>query len=463
MLLNIILFVCFIPIPFILYFVLRNEARPKKNIILGVTLPLEARQNSAVAAVVKKYITYQTAALIAVLLLASPMVFIKSTAVIMTWYFFWLIIVLILPNILFIQSNKALKALKQENGWFGESTGLVLVDVKLALTPQKALNIWLFIPPILLSLIPVVHAALMPRDSDEFGPLMLVYITFAVMTTGFYFLYRLIFHQRAEVVDENTPVNAALTQVRRYNWGKCWLFVTWLTGLYSLVIWLFGLNDIVMPIASVVYTIVLLAFFMNAEFKTRKVQQRLTAESGRSVYTDDDDHWLFGMLYNNPDNRHFVVNRRTGIGTTINVAMPAGKILIAFTVLLILALPFFGLQMMQTEAAPVSLEATNTEILGTHRRTAYEIPFANIQSAYLLSELPHGIRTNGVGMETLLKGRFNFDGIGPCRVCLNPQVPPFIVVTTDEDTYILGAADEETTLEVFEVLSERQIPVNASI
>ncbi len=460
MLLNIILFVCFIPIPFILYFVLRNEARPKKNIILGVTLPLEARQNSSVAAVIKKYITCQTAALIAVLLLASPMVFINSTAVMMTWYFCWLIIVLTLPNILFIQSNKALKALKRENGWFGESTGLVLVDVKLALTPQKALNIWLFIPPVLLSLIPISDAVLTRRGSDDFGPLILVYVTFAVMTTGFYFVYRLIFHQKAEVVDENTPVNAALTQVRRYNWGKCWLFVTWLTGLYSLVIWLFGLNGIVMPIASVVYTIVLLAFFMNAEFKTRNVQQRLTSESGRSVYTDDDDHWLFGMLYNNPNNRHFIVNRRTGIGTTINVAMPAGKILITFTFLLILALPILGLQMIQTEATPVTLKATDTEIISTHRRTTYEIPFADIQSAYLLSELPDGIRTNGVGMDTLLKGHFSFDGIGPCRVCLNPQVPPFLVVTTTAGTFILGASDEETTLEVFDVLSKRQIPVN---
>ncbi len=210
---------------------------------------------------------------------------------------------------------------------------------------------------------------------------MIVYLTFAVMTGGFYFLYRVVFHQKADVVDENTPVNAALTQVRRYNWGKCWLFVTWMSGLYSLVIWLFGKNGIVMPAASVAYTLALLVFLVNAELKTRKIQQRLTAESGRSVYTDDDDNWIFGMLYNNPKDRHLMVNRRTGIGTTINVARPAGKIIIVFTVLLILSLPFFGLQMIRMETTPVSLTVTDAEIVAAHA-----VPF--MQSLWTISNRP---------------------------------------------------------------------------
>jgi hypothetical protein len=81
----------------------------------------------------------------------------------------------------------------------------------------------------------------------------------------------------------------------------------------------------------------------------------------------------------------------------------------------------------------------------------------DIQSAYLLDALPGGIRTNGVGLATLLKGRFSFDGVGPCSVCLNPQVPPFIVITTAEDTYILGAADEAQTLEIHALLAGRHV------
>jgi uncharacterized membrane protein len=459
--LKIILSVCFIPIPVIIYLIVLNEAKPKKNIILGVTLPLAARGDPSVSAVVRKYVTLQSVALAVILLLASPLIFIQSHAVLMTWYFIWLIAALALPAALYIRGNGNLKALKMQNGWFGESTGLVLVDVGLALIPQKTLNIRLFIPPVVFSLAPVVHAVLTLRGSDEFWPLMLVYLTFAVMTVGFYFLYRIVFHQKADVV-ENTPVNAALTQVRRYNWGKCWLFVTWLTGLYSLAVWLSGRSGLVISAASVLYTIILLVFFMNAEFKTRKIQQRLTAESGRSVYADDDDHWMFGILYNNPKDRHFIVNRRTGIGATINVAMPAGKALIAFTLLLILSLPFIGLLMIRTETTPVTLAVTDAEIVASHGRPAYEIFLDDIQSVNLLSELPNGIRTNGIGLDTLYKGRFSFDGIGPCSVCLNPQTPPFIAITTAEDTYILGASGEAQTLEIYTLLAGRHVTADAA-
>ncbi len=462
MLIKIILSVCFIPIPVIFYLVLRNEAKPKKNIVLGVTLPLSARADPSVTSVVAEYVTLQSVILAVILLLASPIIFIESHAVFMSWYFIWLIAVLALPAMLYIRSHRKLKALKRRNGWFGEAAGLMLVDVKLALTPRKALNVWLFIPPFVFSIIPVIHAVLTLRGSDEFWPLLIVYLTFSVMTGGFYFLYRLAFHQKTEVVDENTPVNAALTQVRRYNWGKCWLFVTWMSGLYSLVIWLFGKAGLVMPVTSVAYTLALLVFLMNAELKTRRIQQRLTAESGRSIYTDDDDNWLFGMLYNNPKDRHFIVNRRTGIGATINVAMPAGKILIGITLLILLFLPFIGLQMIKTESTPVTLASTDAQITASHGRPAYEILLDDIQSAYLLSELPDGIRTYGIGMETLLKGRFSFDGIGPCSVCLNPQVPPFLVIRTAEDAYVFGASDNDETLEVYSLLAARHVPADTA-
>ena len=36
-----VLYLCLVPV----YFMLRNETKPKKNIILGVTLPYEARQD----------------------------------------------------------------------------------------------------------------------------------------------------------------------------------------------------------------------------------------------------------------------------------------------------------------------------------------------------------------------------------------------------------------------------------
>lgn len=278
----------------------------------------------------------------------------------------------------------------------------------------------------------------------------------------FYFLYRILFHQKAEVVDDNTSINAALTQVRRFNWGKCWLLVTWLTGVFSLVVWMFPENGLAILIAAVAYSAATIVFVLSAEFKTRRLQQKLTEGSGRSVYTDDDEHWIFGMLYNNPNDRHFIVNRRTGIGTTINLAGPGGKILMLISLLIILAMPFFGLWMMREEFTPVTLTVSGTAVIAGHDLTVYDISFSDIRSTYLLNELPDGTRLMGTGMDTVLKGRFRFDGIGPCTVCLDPRTPPFIVIVTADDTYILGASDTVQTEAVVRTLTARAITASAT-
>ena len=47
-----VLYLCLVPV----YFMLRNETKPKKNIILGVTLPYEARQDAAVLAICEQFL-----------------------------------------------------------------------------------------------------------------------------------------------------------------------------------------------------------------------------------------------------------------------------------------------------------------------------------------------------------------------------------------------------------------------
>lgn len=452
MIMNIIFFVCFAPIGLVLYFVMRNEIKPKKNIILGVTLPLNARETPAVLDITKRFLSRQNIILIVMLALLIPQFFFRYTSIVMTWYFSWITIALILPAIPYVTANSRLKALKIKNGWFSESSGAQLIDLKVAAAPKKILSVWFFIPAFLLTLIPVIHSAITLRGSDEFWPMMIVYLTFALTTAAFYLLYRIILRQKADIVDENTSVNAALTQIRRYNWNKIWLLITWLTSLFVVSFWLFGYNSAAILILTVAYTIVLLVFAMQAEFKTRNMQQKLTAQSGKSVYTDDDDKWIFGTIYNNPNDTHFIVNKRIGIGTTINLAKTSAKILMVFMALIVLAMPLTGIWLMKEEFTPVRLEVTADNVIARHISTVYSIALTDIQTAYLIDTLPDGTRTNGTAMDTVEKGNFRLNGIGESRLCLDPQVPPFIVIITADHTYIFGSHQNGEARAVYDAL-----------
>lgn len=43
------------------------------------------------------------------------------------------------------------------------------------------------------------------------------------------------------------------------------------------------------------------------------------------LYTDDDEYWINGTTYNNPNNRSVMVLKRIGIGTTINIGTKTGN------------------------------------------------------------------------------------------------------------------------------------------
>jgi uncharacterized membrane protein len=396
-------------------------------------------------------------------LLLIPELILNGDSVMILWLSGWLILTIALPGVPFIFANKKLKALKSLNGWYGESTGVALVDMKLAAAPKKTISVWWFVPTIVISIIPVIHTLVTLRGRDEFWPLLSVYLSFFVMTAVFYFLYRVIFRQKAEVVDENTSMNAALTQIRRYNWGKSWILIAWLTAVFDISFWLLGFNPAAVIVLTVAYSAVLLVFVMLAEFKTRKMQQKLTSESGRAVYTDDDDWWLFGMFYNNPNDSHIMINSRTGMGMTMNLARAPGKLMIVFTALLLLCMPAVGLWMMHAESTPVSLTLNGTQLAAAHTGTVYTLDIGDITSAELLDKLPTGgVRTNGTAFETVLKGNWRFDGIGSCRLCLNPRVPPFLVVKTAEHAYILGSNDAEETRAVYQALAGRGLREKAS-
>ena len=65
------------------------------------------------------------------------------------------------------------------------------------------------------------------------------------------------------------------------------------------------------------------------ELRLRQLQEKLTAQSGRGWYPDDDDKWIWGLFYYNPSDSRLIVNARIGVNTTVNLAKRSGKLLMA--------------------------------------------------------------------------------------------------------------------------------------
>ncbi|HNZ64167.1 MAG TPA: hypothetical protein PKH23_07590, partial [Bacillota bacterium] len=198
--------------PVLMFVMLRNETRFKKNIVLGVTFPYKARKDEEVLALLKQFSSRSLAVMLLLLAAVIPGLFIRSFAVSFMLWGCWLLLAIALPYIPYIQCHNKLKTLKAARGWKRVDAGIVRVDPD-CIPNGKWLSPWLFLPAALLCLLPILWSP----------ALWMLYLIFASSVVLFYFCYRYLYRNRSEMADDNPDLTKVLTQVRRHNWGKAWM------------------------------------------------------------------------------------------------------------------------------------------------------------------------------------------------------------------------------------------------
>lgn len=428
---NLIMWGCMIWLPWLMYAILRNEARPKKNIVVGVTLPYAAQVDPAVQELLEGYkkelkrLTWLT------MLPILPCLFIPRAGVGLTLLLTWIVAVCFVPNIPYVRCNRALARLKEERGWKKQIGPQAVTDLKAAAEETRWISPLWFLPPFLISFVPLAFE----RE------LWWLWLLDAGLVALFYVCYRFLYRSRSEMVDGDTDRTIALTRIRRYNWGKAWLICAWATGLFNVALWL-TLDHIWMCMAAtLVYGLTVTVALLGIELRVRRLQEKLTADNGREDYVDEDDHWIWGMIYYNPNDSRLVVNARVGINSTINLAKRSGQIITGLMLALLLACPLSGVWMMGMEAAPVELAVTETEIVGSHYGSEYSVKLTDIESTELLTQLPPIRRLSGTAMESAETGSWSSDEWGRFTCCIDPRVGPWLLIKTKNgSTYLFGSS-----------------------
>ena len=428
-----------LPVLPVVYFVLKNECKPKKNIVVGVTLPWEGLRDEAVLALLERYKREMRAACWVMLALIVPTLFIHSVGIFLTVWILWLVALCVVFFIPYIRCNKALRELKDRRGWRLDAGETPVTDLKAAAEEMRWISPWWFLPPFLISLVPLLF--------DR--TLWWLWTLDAAIVPVFYLCYRYLYRNRAEVVDGDSERTLALTRIRRYNWGKCWLIAAWATGLFNVGMWL-TLENIWLCMAVVLaYGFAVCAAVVSIEFRVRRLQEKLTADSGQGYFVDEDDRWIWGLLYYNPNDARLVVNARTGVNTTLNMARRPAQIITGLLLALLLACPLSGLWILGMERAPVELAVTDTELTGSHYTGRWSVALEDIGSVEVIETRPQLRRIAGTGMDSALTGQFNADGWGRITCCIDPRTGPWLKVTTvDGSIFLLGSSEAGAVEEI---------------
>ncbi|MBE6129832.1 MAG: hypothetical protein E7185_11235 [Erysipelotrichaceae bacterium] len=434
-----ILWLSVIWLPFLMVYMNVNETKAKKNIILGVTLPQEGREDADVLKELESFKRNEWLSVAVLVVMAAAMWIFSDEHAYMTPWMLWIVFCIVLPYVPYVLSNGRLRNLKVQKGWVQEKR-VIRVDTS-ALPPENWFSPWLFVAPVLVCLLPVLFDTSMA----------VMYVISAVMCALFWFGYRYLYRNKAEMVDSNAELTAVLTRVRRYNWGKMWLLTAWFMAAFCLDAWITGINALIGIILGIVVTVLLCWLAFRLEMRMRHVQEKLTEQSGDDWYVDDDDHWLGGLLYYNPDDSRLIINNRIGLNSTVNIARPAGKVFIALSLVMILAMPLLGGFLDGGVKKEITLAVEDDRIVCTSGMGSYRIDLDDVQEIKVLEELPSNMRRSfGTGTETLLQGRFSADGYGSMEVNLDPRQGPYLLITTEGKTYLFGTRDGSAVREIYD-------------
>ncbi len=439
---NLILWGCIIWLPAFLYVILQNETKFKKNLSLGVTLPYEAREDAEVLGILASFKKQLALMCILLTLAAFPCVLIQKTGTAMTIWMIWLLASIVLPYVPYVLHHKKLKQLKEDRGWRQASPATRVVDLSGVAYNDKWLSPLVFLAPLAISLVPIFF------DKE----LAFLFLIDAAMILFCWVGYRYLYRNKAELVDDNIALTEALTRIRRRNWGILWLMTAWFMVILNILMWLTDTSDTLAFFGIILFSTVFVIGALYIEMKTRKLQEQLTTQSGMDFYVDEDDYWIWGQFYYNPHDNRLIINNRTGMNTTINLAKRSGQILSGALLLLLLAMPFIGVWMDQLETTPVRISISTEAVISTHTGVEYEVPLDSITYVEYVAEKPKLKRSAGTSMDNVLKGRFSTPW-GSASICVNPHILPYIYLETDDGKrYLFGSGEASETEAVYQQL-----------
>ena len=455
---NIIMVISMLPILPIVYYLMINEAEPKKNIVLGVTLPSDQLNNPTVLQIIANYkreLRIWTICLLPVLILPF---FIKSFAIGFSIQMLWVLIVVMLCIYPFAKYNQQLSKLKKDREWGFAYNNSVVVDMKAAeINKSGRLTIWYLLLNVI-SLLPVGYALIKWKRDQYFEWNILLLVIIASITLLFFLIDLLLRRQKGEVISEDSVRNTTITRIRRKAWKDCFLSIAVSNTVYVIITYFYldnkRISTMSFMFATMVYSVVIVIISVYSEFKVRKLQRKLSIDQPMDVIVDEDHNWIFGMLYYNPRDKHTLVAKRVGIGTTCNLATKTGKVLTGVVIIALLSIPLSCIWIFFEEFTPISLQLNNQEVIASHLKEEYRIPLEEIKEVEYLSTLPRASKNIGTGMDNLYKGDFSVKGYGSCEVCLNPETEAFLVLYTEEETYIFSDETTEKTIEVYEELKK---------
>ncbi|RKQ31396.1 DUF1648 domain-containing protein [Oceanobacillus halophilus] len=276
-----------------------------------------------------------------------------------------LIVFLIASFLIYLKFHSEMKAMKKKENWAKEKSQQVFINTNFREQKLTYSNFW-FVIPIVIAIIMIfiafqAYQQIPNRIPIKFNfngeitnwaeksyrsvllhPIMMIYLTFL------FFFINVTISKAKQQIDPNNPESSIKKNIM---FRKRWSAYT-IASSYALTI-LFSINHLsliypiepyVLSITSMIITGIIVIGAVILSITTGQGGSRIKdyqIGNGSVINRDDDKYWKLGIFYFNREDPALFLEKRFGVGWTINLARPLAWIIFTAIIGIAFALPFF--------------------------------------------------------------------------------------------------------------------------
>lgn len=332
----------------------------RKNIFLGVRIPESKLDSVEIKDIHRDYLSKSLIIGIVSLLVLVYIIYRSQNLA------FIVLSSLVYPLILFLvylRSNKKVKDLKARENWMEFSSSKKIVNIQLGKKEPLFPGYLLLIPAFILIFNIFISFYSYPSLPDKIAfhwnfegqvdaykdksllTVNFINISQAVVLITMIFGYFSMVKSKGELDPKNPEESLRHNRIFKKAWALYFLLSTiFLQLIFSLLntASLGIITDIrLVNIMTLVGSLVLVIMTLIIGLTIGQGGDRLKKHSGES-FIEDDDKWILGnTIYYNSDDPNLFVEKRIGIGWTVNMAKPLGLTLLALPIFIILIIALF--------------------------------------------------------------------------------------------------------------------------
>ncbi|WP_123054215.1 DUF1648 domain-containing protein [Clostridium sp. JN-1] len=342
----------------------------RKDIYFGVRIPEDKIDNDELKAIYKDYAKNNIITFILFMALMICFVYILPEYVYMIGTLS-IFVYLTITFFVYYMSNKKVKFIKSQNKWFNGKKSMVVIDTNFSTNNRSKILVsplWF----LLCIAIIIVNIAIgfkyysslpyrVPTHFDFSGnpngwmdksykviwamPAAQIFMT-AIM----FFSYKIIAWSKQQINPSNPEESQKRDKIFRHTWSKfmvvsCIVMNLLFTFGNLTIFQVIKLNPKISSIIPIVIAIVMVIFSVYVSIKIGQGGSRIDFNNGskgdsKVSNIDDDKYWKLGnTIYVNKDDPALFVEKRFGIGWTMNFGRKESIIILAVFILLIVLLP----------------------------------------------------------------------------------------------------------------------------